>query len=81
MCYTLYWLINRRVTEGLNIVCVAHFYASVADAAVGAARGPVELAGDAPLHAHRDAVDVDVFVEGRAEVVPFVVLGGSCDNK
>ena len=36
--------------------------AGVADAAVGAARRPVELAGGAPLHAHVYVVDENGFV-------------------
>ena len=48
--------------------------AVVADGAVRAARRAVELARHAPLHAHGDAVDVHVAVEGRAEVVVAVLV-------
>ena len=53
-----------------------HLYAAVADGAVGAPWRPVELTGDAPLHAHRYPVDFDIPVEGRAKVVVSVLVGG-----
>ena len=46
-----------------------HIYACVTDAAVGAARRPVELTRRAPLHAHCDGVDVNVLIERGAEVI------------
>lgn len=56
----------------------AHLHTVVADAAVGAARRPVEAAGGTPLHAHLDALDLHGFVKGRPEVVFFVFILFSC---
>lgn len=51
-----------------------HLHAVVADAAVGAARRPVEAAGRAPLHAHLDALDLHRLVERGSEVVLLVLV-------
>lgn len=48
--------------------------AFVADGAVGTPRGPVELAGDAPLHPDCHSVDVHILVERRPKVVVFVLI-------
>ncbi len=56
-------------------VVVEHLDAVVAHGAVRAARRAVELAGDAPLHADGDAVDLHVAVERGAEVVVAVLVG------
>lgn len=55
-------------------VVVKRLNATVADAAVRAARGTVKLAGGAPLHAHRDAVDLHVLVQGEPEVVLLLLV-------
>lgn len=41
----------------------------IADGAVRAARRPVELARDTPLHPHGDAVDLHAAVQRRSKVV------------
>lgn len=51
-----------------------HLHTVVTDAAVGAARRPVETAGGAPLHAHLDALDLHCFVQGSSEVILFVLI-------
>lgn len=51
-----------------------NLHAVVADAAVRAARRPVEVAGGAPLHPDLDAFDLHVLVERRAEVVVLVLV-------
>lgn len=56
------------VVKGLNAV--------IADGAVRAPGRPVELARDAPLHAHRNAVDFGIFVQRRPELVLAVFVGG-----
>lgn len=50
----------------------------VTDAAVGAARRPVEVTGGTPLHAHLDALHVHVLVERRAELVVLVLVLVCC---
>lgn len=45
----------------------------IADGAVRTSGWAVELAGDTPLHAHRDPVDVGVLVQRGSELV-FTVL-------
>ena len=53
----------------------------VANGAVGAPGRPVKLAGDAPFHAHSDAVDLDIPVKRSAKVVvPVFVCGGARDD-
>ena len=54
----------------------SHLDAAVAYGAVGAPGRPVELAGDAPLHAHSNPVYLDVPVERRAKVIVSVLVGG-----
>ena len=69
-------------THSLEMCCAlahykeipAYFYTVVADAAVGAARRAVELAGIAPLHLHLHTVDIDHPVEGLPEVILFVCI-------
>lgn len=56
-------------------------HAVVTDAAVGAARWPVEVTGGAPLHAHLDALHVHVLVERRAELVVLVFVLVRCGGK
>lgn len=63
-----------------NITCT-HFYAMIADGTVRAARRPVELAGDAPFHPHRDTVDLHAAVQGRSEVVLPILVRWSCKQK
>ena len=62
--------------NGFRNINFDHLYAAVADGAVGAPWRPVELTGDAPLHAHRYPVDFDIPVEGRAEIVVAILVGG-----
>lgn len=56
---------------------VGYLYAVVADGAVRAPGGPVELAGGAPLHAHRDAVNLYVLIQRGSEVILAVFIRGS----
>lgn len=59
-----------------------HLYTMVAHGAVWAPRRPVELARDAPFHAHSDAVHFHALVERSAEVVLSVLVRrGYNDNK
>jgi len=53
---------------------VPHLHTVVADAAVGAARRPVEAAGRTPLHAHLNALDLHRLVERSSEVVLLVLV-------
>lgn len=48
-------------------------HAVIADAAVGAARRPVEAAGCTPFHAHLDALDLHCLIKRGSEVI-FLVL-------
>ena len=50
----------------------------VTDAAVGAARRAVELAGGAPLHPDGDAADLHVLVQRQPEVVIAVLVRRRC---
>lgn len=60
-------------------VCVlTHLHTVVTDAAVRAARWPVEVAGGAPLHPHLNAFDLHVFVERRSEIVVLVLVFVGC---
>lgn len=65
--------------------CVAaqggHLDAAVADTAVGAARGAVEVAGGAPLHADLDAPHVHILVQRRPEVVLLVLILIRCGSR
>lgn len=51
-----------------------HLYAVVADAAVGAARWAVEVAGGTPLHADLNAPHIHVLVQRGPEVVLLVLV-------
>ena len=55
-------------------VVVKDFDTVVTHRAVAAPRRPVELAGHAPLHPHRDPVDLHIPVERRPEVVVSVLV-------
>jgi hypothetical protein len=48
---------------------------------VGTPGRPVELAGDAPLHANRDSVDLDVPVKWRPEIVVPIFVGVCCKKQ
>lgn len=48
--------------------------AAVADTAVGTAWRTVELASGAPLHAHSDAIDLHILVEGKPEVIILLLV-------
>lgn len=61
-------------------VVVKYLYAAVAYGAVGAPGWPVELAGDAPLHAHCNPIYLDVPIERRAKVIVSVLIGGRSRN-
>lgn len=50
----------------------------IADGAVGASGRTIELASDAPLHAHRNPIDVRVLVQRGPELVLTVLVRGSC---
>lgn len=52
-------------------------YAVIADGAVGASGRAIELASDAPLHAHRNPIDVRVLVQRGPELVLTVLVWGS----
>lgn len=52
----------------------------VAYGAMRAARRSIELAGDAPLHSHGDAVDLHAAVQRCAEVVLAVLVRWSYGN-
>ena len=52
-----------------NLEISNYLDAIVADRAMGASRGTVELAGVAPLHSDSDSSDFHVFVQRRAKVV------------
>ena len=52
-----------------NLEIPNYLDAIVADRAMGASRGTVELAGVAPLHSDSDSSDFHVFVQRRAKVV------------
>lgn len=56
-----------------------HLYAVVADAAVGAARWAVEVAGCAPLHSDLDAPDVHILVQRGPEVVLLILVLIRCE--
>lgn len=59
-------------------VVVERLDAVIADRAVRAARRSVELTGDAPLHAHGDAIDLGVLVQRRPELVFAVLVWWRC---
>lgn len=46
----------------------------IADAAVGAARGSVEVTRRAPLHPHLDALHVHVLIQRSAELIILVLV-------
>src|SRR4029434_9688765 len=54
-------------------VCV-YLHTVVTDGAMGAARGPVETAGGAPLHAHLNPPDLNRLVEGSSEVILLILI-------
>lgn len=56
-------------------VMVEHLDAVIANGAMRTPRRSVELAGNAPLHANSDAVDVNVPVQGSAEIVFSILVG------
>jgi hypothetical protein len=60
---------------------LTHLDAVVADWTVGTPWRPVELAGDAPLHANRDSVDLDVPVKRRPEIVVPIFVGVRCKKQ
>lgn len=66
------WSISSQCTD---------LHAVVTDAAVGAARRPVEVTGGAPLHAHLNALHVHVLVERRTELVVLVLVLVCCGWK
>lgn len=55
-----------------------HLHAILTDAAVRAARRPVEVTGGAPLHPNLNALDLHVLEERRSEVVVFVFILVRC---
>lgn len=56
-----------------------HLYAVVADAAVGAARWAVEVAGCAPLHTDLDAPHIHILVQRGPEVVLLILVLIRCE--
>lgn len=65
---------NRPSIALNNLKLVTHLYTMVAHGAVAAARRAVELARDAPLHAHRYPVDLHATVQRCSEVVLAVLV-------
>jgi len=55
-------------------VMIKDLNAVVANRAVAAPGRAVELAGDAPLHPHRDPIDLNIAVEGSAEVIVSILV-------
>ncbi len=55
-----------------------HLHTVVTDAAVRAARRPVEVTGGAPLHPDLDALDLHVLVEWRSEIIVLVLVLVRC---
>ena len=51
-----------------------HLHTVVTDAAVRAARRPVEVTGGAPLHPDLNALDLHVLVERRSEIIVLVLV-------
>lgn len=72
MALAFNWSISSQCTD---------LHAVVTDAAVGAARRPVEVTGGAPLHAHLNALHVHVLVERRTELVVLVLVLVCCGWK
>lgn len=76
--------IEKSIGLGFNLSISSRrtdLHTVVTDAAVGAARWPVEVTGGAPLHAHLDALHVHVLVERRAELVVLVLVLVRCRGK
>lgn len=55
-----------------------HLHTVVTDAAVRAARRPVEVTGGAPLHPDLNALDLHVLVERRSEIIVLVLVLVRC---
>lgn len=55
-----------------------HLHAVVTDAAVRAARRPVEMAGGAPFHPDLNALNLHVLVERRSEIIVLVFILVRC---
>ncbi len=75
--------LNRNYLSVSTCVCShththTHLHTVVTDAAVRAARRPVEVTGGAPLHPNLNALDLHILVERRSEIIVLVLVLVRC---